>query len=87
MNLYVDRPPLNGRGTYHCEAHVTLRVVKIFCDLVLEGSLVVTVSSNTGTSVCACCSLGFSTGLVRSCVRIRALNTCIYVEMDKDKVS
>ena len=31
-------------------------------------------------------AVGFSTGWVRSCVRIRALYTCIYVEMDKDEV-
>ena len=37
----------------------------------LTCDLVTTVSSDTKTSLCACCK--FSTGWIRGCVRIRAL--------------
>ena len=37
----------------------------------LTCDLVTTVSSDTKTSLCACCR--FSTGWIRGCVRIRAL--------------
>ena len=38
----------------------------------LTCDLVTTVSSDTKTSLCACCR--FSTGWIRGCVRIRALS-------------